>query len=52
MIVVDEEVISLLAKEVFWKNLDTTLLLLNALQAQFSEIKIKKVYEVLVDTIP
>ncbi len=44
--------IQILNKELFWKNIDTCALLINALKTQFEEIKLAQSYEILVTTIP
>ena len=36
----------------FWKNMDTSLLLLLALKDQFSKLKIQDIYNMLVNTVP
>jgi len=51
-IVLDEQTINNLEKELFWKNLDTSLLLLKALKNQLPEMKLVKAYGLLVNTIP
>jgi len=44
--------ILVLNKELFFKNLDSSLLLLAALKNQFDSMKLKVAYEILVSTIP
>ena len=44
--------IQTLNKELFWKNLDTSLLLLIAFKSQFEDIKLVKSYAMLVNIIP
>ena len=51
-IVADEAMIHVLNKELFWKNIDTCLILLQAYKSQFKQLKLTKAYEVLVSTIP
>ena len=41
-----------LNKELFFKNLDSSLLLLTAFKKQFDSMKLKFAYEILVSTIP
>ena len=36
----------------FWKNVDTSLLLLIALKDQFNKLKIQDIYNILVNTVP
>lgn len=51
-IVADEAMVVELEKEMFFKNLDTCLLLLQAAKTQFEDLKLKRVYELLVTVIP
>lgn len=51
-VVVDDSLVLVLNKELFFKNLDTSLLLLAAIKAQFESLKLKTAYELLVTVIP
>ena len=51
-IVADEAMITVLNKELFWKNIDTCLILLQALKSQFNALKLDKAYDIMVNTVP
>ena len=51
-VVVDDDLVLCLNKELFFKNLDTSLLLLVALKSQFESLKLNTAYELLVTVVP
>ena len=51
-IVQDEAMIRVLNQEFFWKNLDSSLLLLQAFKNKFEDLNLLSAYEMLVTTVP